>query len=393
MKKDSLTSRLRTEKYSIIVLAVAAVIFFALIMWAKPGKDAGAASEEYVEYEKATVTAVLSDNTAIDPASDNAYRGEQLLTARVETGQYKGEELMTYNYTGPLYGAPLSESDSVVIAISTHADGEHNAVVYEYNRIPALAAVLIVFFIVTVLIGGRTGFKSLLGLAFTILCLFSILIPMLIKGAPTIPSTFFICAYIALVSFVILGGVHRKTISAFLGTVSGTVLATLFGIIAQTLSRISGLRISDVEPLLQLRQSGAPIGLRGLLVAGIIISALGAVMDVSMSISSALEEVHQANPELTSGQLFRSGMNIGRDMVGTMTNTLILAFLGSGFTLIIYLNSLGLSFYQLFSSAYAAIEVISGISSSIGMILTIPLTAFIASALIKNPAASAAGTK
>ena len=136
----------------------------------------------------------------------------------------------------------------------------------------------------------------------------------------------------------------------------------IFGLSAQYASRINGLRISDVEPLLQLRQSGTPIGLSGLLVAGIIISALGAVMDVSMSISSALEEVHQANPELTARQLFRSGMNIGRDMAGTMTNTLILAFLGSGFTLIIYLYSLGLSFYQLSASAYAAIEIISGIS-------------------------------
>jgi uncharacterized membrane protein len=244
--------------------------------------------------------------------------------------------------------------------------------------------VLILFCIVTVIIGGRTGLKSLIGLIFTILCLFLILIPMLIRGAPTILSTFLMCGYIALVSFTILGGVHRKTISAFLGTFAGTALAMIFGLIAQSAARVNGLRITDVEPLLQLRQTGAPIGLRGLLVAGIIISALGAVMDVSMSISSALEEVHQANPQLTSRELFKSGMNIGRDIVGTMTNTLILAFLGSGFTLTIYLYSLGLSFYQLFSSAYAAIEVISGISSSIGMILTIPLTALIASALIKK---------
>ena len=124
------------------------------------------------------------------------------------------------------------------------------------------------------------------------------------------------------------------------------------------------------------------IGLRGLLVGGIIISALGAVMDVAMSISSSLEEVHNANPNLNAKELFQSGMNIGQDMVGTMTNTLILAFLGSGFTLIIYLFSLGLSTYQLLPSAYTAIEVISGISSSIGMILTIPLTAFINAMLL-----------
>ena len=162
----------------------------------------------------------------------------------------------------------------------------------------------------------------------------------------------------------------------------------IFSLAAQKMARINGLRLSDVEPLLQLRQSGSPIGLTGLLTAGIIISALGAVMDVAMSISSSLEEVRTADPSMTSRRLFGSGMNIGRDMVGTMTNTLILAFLGSSFTLIIYLYSLDLGFYQFFSSAYLAIEVISGISSSIGMILAIPLTALISSLLMSGDKSS-----
>lgn len=158
-------------------------------------------------------------------------------------------------------------------------------------------------------------------------------------------------------------------------------LALLFGLLAQALTRVDGLRIEDVEPLLQLRQTGTPIGLRGLLVGGIIISALGAVMDVTMGIASSLAEVHAANPQLSRRELFRSGMNIGRDMVGTMTNTLILAFLGSGFTLILYLYSLGLSFRQLMSSAYVSMEVVSGIASSVGVILSIPLTALITAAV------------
>ena len=170
-----------------------------------------------------------------------------------------------------------------------------------------------------------------------------------------------------------------------LGTISGTALALVFGLLSQALLRIDGLRVSDVEPLLQLRQTGTPIGLSGLLVGGVVISALGAVMDVTMGISSSLFEVSAANPELTQKELFRSGMNVGRDMVGTMTNTLILAFLGSGFVLILYLYSLGLSSHQLISSAYLSIEVLSGISSSIGVVLSIPITAFItAKALAKK---------
>ena len=188
--------------------------------------------------------------------------------------------------------------------------------------------------------------------------------------------------YITVVTMVLLGGVRRKTVCAALGTIAGTALALLFGLLAQSLARVDGMRLADVEPLLQLRQTGTPIGLRGLLVGGIVISALGAVMDVAMSIASAMTEVHTVAPTLSRRELFRSGMNIGRDMVGTMTNTLILAFLGSGFALIIYLYSLGLSAYQLISSAYLTIEVISSVSSSIGVILSVPLTALISAAIL-----------
>ena len=120
----------------------------------------------------------------------------------------------------------------------------------------------------------------------------------------------------------------------------------------------------------------------GLLFSGLLISCLGAVMDVAMSIASACWELRQVDPKLPRTALFRSGMNIGRDMVGTMTNTLILAFLGSGFALIIYLYSLGLSPYQLISSSYLTIEVVSSISSSIGVILSVPLTALISSVIL-----------
>ena len=245
-----------------------------------------------------------------------------------------------------------------------------------------LAVIVGLFLLTTVAVGGKVGAKSLVALAVTLVCLFFILIPLLMKGAPTLLTVFLICAYITVVTMVILGGVTRKTVCAALGTVAGTALALLFGLLAQSLLHIDGMRLTDVEALLQLRQTGTPLGLKGLLVAGVVISALGAVMDVAMSISSALTEVHTVAPERTGKDLFRSGMNIGRDMVGTMTNTLILAFLGSGLTFIIYLISLGLDPRQLISSAYVATEVISGISSSIGVILAVPLTALITAFLL-----------
>ena len=375
---------LRRSRWSILALLIAALLFAGFRLWLREPAAEPLTGGDFVEYEKARVEQILNDNSLRDEASDGGWRGEQMLTARVLTGRYAGEALLCYNYIGPLYGVPISEGDEVVLTVSTYTGGEHRATVFEYNRIPALLILLGLFVLITVLVGGKTGLRSLVGLAVTVAVLFGVLLPLLMRGAPTILSTFLCCAYVAAVAFLLLGGLQRKTVCAALGTIAGTALAMLFGLMAQSLCRVSGLRISDVEPLLQLRQTGTPIGLRGLLVAGVIVSSLGAVMDVAMSIASALDEVHAANPALGFRDLLRSGMNIGRDMVGTMTNTLILAFLGSGFTLILYLYTLGLSRYQLFSSAYVAIEVISSLSSSIGMILAIPITAVISSGLVSR---------
>ena len=379
MKKTPLISRERLRKMipTVSVLLAAAVIFLLAWNWASPEPEERLSASEYAEYESCTVLTILADSTEPDPSADGGYRGDQLMLVEVTSGQYKGKTLQVYNYVGPLYGEPLSEGDEAVLIISTYADGSFVGSVYEYNRAAPLAIVVALFLIAAIVVGGKTGAKSLVGLILTLACLFFVLIPGLLKGAPTLPTVFLTCAYIAVVSLTILGGVSRKTVCAMLGTIAGTALALLFGLLAQSLVRIDGLRLDDVEPLLQLRQQGAEIGLRGLLVGGVVISALGAVMDVTMGIASSLSEVSAANPEMNRWQLFRSGMNIGRDMVGTMTNTLILAFLGSSFTLIMYLYTIGLSYHQLMSSPYLSIEVVSGVSSSIGVILSIPLTALI----------------
>ena len=381
----------KPDRYTLVVLAVLFMVFAAATLWVHSedvfhGENDifDPYGEETVEFEKAKVVGIPDEEIRIDEAADNAFVGSQELNVIIRSGRYKGESMTAYNYFGPYYGVPVEVNDGVTVTIKTHADGSTYVSVYELNRIPILAGFLLLFFLVVVLVGRMTGLKSMVGLILTFVCLFVILIPLLLKGAPTILTTFAACAYIALVSFTILGGVHRKTVSAFLGTLSGMLLAMVFALIVQRLAKIDGLRLEDSEPLIQLKYAGAAIRVRGLLVAGIIISALGAVMDVAISISSSLEEVYAANPSLTRKMLFKSGMNIGRDMVGTMTNTLILAFLGSEFTLMIFLYARELTFYHMFSTAFISLETISGISASIGMILAIPLTALISSALISR---------
>ena len=362
---------------SCIVLVLALCFGFALFLAARPAQaDPSVQPTEYMEYERAVVQQVLTDSTESDPVSEGHYRGSQSLIVLVKTGQYAGQQMLCDNTVGPVYGNPLSVGDWVSVGLSTYSDGTVRCYVYEYDRLTALALMLGLFALVTVAVGGKVGVKSLLGLGLTVVALIYILLPLLLKGWPTVPTTFLVAVLVTVLSFTILGGVEKKTVFACLGTLAGIALATGFSLACQSLLRIDGYRQEYAEALLQLRQTGeSGIGISGLVTAGVIISALGAVMDVAMSISSATQELILVDPSLTRTQLWKSGMNIGQDMVGTMTNTLILAILGSGLTLIVYIYSLGLQPWQLLSSAYISLEAISAIASSIGVMLAVPFTA------------------
>lgn len=375
MKNKS--TRRRPHWASALVLLLIVGLLTGLWLYARPEPDTGTPPAEYAEYENGTITGILSDSCEPDPVAEGANRGEQTLLVEVTGGQYKGLTLQVSNAVGPVYGEPAQVGQSVTLIINTYENGDVRATVYEYNRAPAIYLILGLFLLVTVLVGGKTGAKSILGLVLTFAMLFFVLMPMLMKGWAPIPTTFFLCSLVAVACFVILGGCSRKVACACLGTVAGMGLAMAFGLLAQALLHLDGLRAADAEALLQLRQTGTPLGIRGLLVSGVIVSALGAVMDVAMSISSAMQELKTVNPQLGPRELWKSGMNIGRDMVGTMTNTLILAILGSGMVLILYLYSLSLSRNQLMSSSYLGIEVISGVSSAIGVILAVPVTALV----------------
>jgi uncharacterized membrane protein len=184
-----------------------------------------------------------------------------------------------------------------------------------------------------------------------------------------------------IVCLILLDGINTKTIAAMIGTILGTLLAGGFSFIAGILAHITGFNTGEAEALL-LIASNTKLTIRGLLVASILISSLGAVMDIAVSIASAIDELHKVKPKLKSKDLFNSGMNIGKDMMGTMANTLILAFTGSSLNLLLIIFSYGIPFYQLINTDLIAIEVLKAIGSSIGIILTVPIVAFVSSRIV-----------
>lgn len=394
------------NKWSIVVLLVAAFVFVGVYLYIqsdnKPVHQATAHADLF--YEKAEILNISSDTISPDLYSiDEVQIGNQVMLVRVKSGLFAGENIEVTNHVSTFNSRRMTVGEQIIICIYSEYiapeqayDGTNpsvvqedggryvleNASVYNPNRLTAILILLIIFVVITTLIGGKTGIKSLLGLALTVFCIIWVMCPLLMKGAAMVPTAFFLCVYVSVVSFVLLGGVTKKTVCAILGTVAGVALAALFSEAAQAIAKVTSYNMYDlnaeIEEFKNMQLQGIPLHITGVLTAGIIISSLGAVMDVAMSLSSAMGELKTVSPKIGFKTLWKSGMNIGRDMVGTMTNTLILAFAGNSLVVLIWMWSLNLSFHQLMSSPFLSLELISALSSSVGVILAVPLTAVIA---------------
>ncbi len=380
-KASGLTARM----LALLILTLACIGFFFLYGMAQQTESVPQSTVQTgIVYERGKVIAIDESTYQGQQDVEDVPIGKQLVQVELTGGEHKGEVYTLTNNLSYLYGTVLSVGDRVTVSFSMTSGKVENITLADYDRTVPVLVILGLFLLVTVLVGGKVGAKSLLGLAFTILCVFALLIPMLLGGAPTLSSIFLLCAYVTVVEFVILDGVNRKTVCAILGTMSGVLFAMLFGQLACRLCRVNGFLMYVAEPhieaLLQIKQGQPPFAslqIGDLLVGGILIAALGAVNDVAMSISSSMNELVAVNPELTRRQLLKSGMNIGRDMVGTMTNTLILALVGNGLVLMIYLCSLEPSFKQLMSTAFLSVEMVQALASSVGVILAVPMSVLI----------------
>ena len=352
--------------------------------------ESGDAGLKAYSYAYATVMQVLSDDSHPDPDTENVHVGSQELLVQITSGEHKGRQVRLTNYMSKLFDKHAKVGTSLLVFIltdrsQTDADGlpSISLSVMNYNRQWLLLGLVAIFLLVTALIGGKVGLRSILGLGFTLACIVFLLVPALLRGFSAIPLTLLLCVFVTVVCFVFLDGLSRKTLSAILGTVAGFTVACLFGMIASRVAHLDGLEynVAETDTLIQAKYQGTLINLRGLFVSGIVISALGAVMDVAMSISSSIGELKSVNPGLRFGELLRSGMNIGRDAIGTMTNTLILAFTGGALVNLILIKYFNWDWKAILSGDYITHEVITGIAGSIGLILAVPLTALIASAL------------
>ncbi|MDD4849137.1 MAG: YibE/F family protein [Gemmiger sp.] len=374
--------------YAASVVLLAGVV--ALGIWlGQPVPGAVATSASKQMFATARVARVAGDDAVADDAHSEGRRiGTQTLEVTLLSGAHKGETLPLTNYLSALFNVDVAAGDRVIVRVLEDGSGGYYLSLFNYDRGLVLGGLVLVFFLLLGALGGKKGLGALGGLLLALACLWFILIPGLLRGLPALPLTIGVTAAVAASSLVLLNGYGRKTFCAVAGCVCGVVTAGLVAALVGAVAPINGWNMTEAEDLLLY---GAEHGLhiRGLLVCGVLIASLGAVMDVALSLASAIAELHSKNPALPARELFLSGMRIGRDAMGTMANTLILAFAGSSLNMLVLIQTYGIPFLQLVNTDFICIEVIQSIAGSIGILLTVPLVAFISARCMARDAASA----
>ena len=276
---------------------------------------------------KARVIEIVYDDTEenrpdIPIESDFRY---QHLKIKILTGRHKGE-IYTVRNTVELavpYKLIFKLHEKMVLQLDEDENGTiNNLKIYERERDTKVYFIILFFAAAIVLVGKKNGIKALISLGISIALIFGLFLPLIMKGISPILLALFVCSASTVSTLFIISGNNKKTYTAVLGTIGGVIIAGLFAFIAGKILRLTGLGNEDAQMLAFIPQH-RKIDYQGLLFAGMMIGAMGAVMDVAMSVSSSMWEIISIDPGISGKRLVRSGMNIGRDIIGSMSNTLI----------------------------------------------------------------------
>jgi uncharacterized membrane protein len=332
-----------------------------------------------LNYPRAEVTRVIERKEtplSIDGLEDQ-YNTDITFEAHVKSGEHKGELVIgTQSISTYITGTvkEVEAGDKVLLFNETSFDGQQKWYFMEYSRTSALLILAVVFLGLIVLFGRTKGLKTLVSLVFTVLSIFIVFIPAILGGQNIYAWTIVTCAFITISTVLLVYGYSRKTLATALGCIAGVLVAGLLTLIMNNVLRLTGF---VDENAIYLEQLNSKIDLKAIIFAGILVGAVGAIMDVAIDISSSLTEVASKMEKPDFKEIVKSGFNIGKDIMGTMTNTLILAYIGSSLSTVLLLTASSHSVAYLFNLEMIAVEILQALAGSIGILTTIPLTSLI----------------
>ena len=330
-----------------------------------------------VQYYSATVLDVVNEDLGPDNYTKEFTVWVQEIQVKLTDGPYKGEVHTFKNHISRLYNTIVQKNTDIIVGTYIHEGEILDLTVSSYQRHSVLGLLALIFCALVAWIGKLKGIKSLVSLFFTGVCVIYLMLPLLLSGMNPVLAAILIVFLSTFVTLWLVAGLNKKSITAMIGTLAGVLIAALVAYVFSELAHLSGGTMQDTEALLYVSET-SHLQVKGLLLAGILVASLGAVMDVAMSIASAMFELSSVNEKLSSKELIRSGMNVGTDMIGTMTNTLILALAGGSLSTVILIYAATISPLQLINLDVLGTELIQGIAGSIGIVITVPVTVLVA---------------
>lgn len=324
---------------------------------------------------------------SVTPKESEAGTNVVKFTCILTTGKGKGTAVQAtqYAYKNNASMPPqVSLNDKVVLG--RLSEGNSAEYTFEnYDRIEPILWLSLIFVGLIVVFGGKIGLRTVLSLALTCLSIFFVFIPCILAGANIYVSTVLICFYIIAVSYILTGGINRKSMAAAIGCSGGVALSGTVYAVMERIMKLTGY-YNDQTSLLKETFSQCPLDLKAIVFSMVTIGALGATMDVAMSIASSLEEVQKNRAGMKKLEILRSGFNIGKDIMGTMTNTLILAYVGSSLITVLIYAVAHYPVLQLLNKEEIVVEILQSLIGSLGMLFTIPFTTLISAWLIRRSA-------
>lgn len=373
-------------KRNIFAIVSVLIISIAIIMVSKSIFPDGFIEDRYgkgAEFYNGVITEIIEEDLNKDPILDGVEIGYQKVIAKVTEGQYKDNTYEIKNNISRLYNYKVEEGTKVVLILYKQNNGNMIWDVYGYDRSSMIYVLAGIFIIVVIIIGGVKGIKSLVSLMFTLVTVIFLMLPLMFRGVEPMLAAVVSATLSIIVTLSLVSGINKKTVTAIIGTISGVVISGIIAYIFGELTHSSGMTMNDTESLIYIAE-GTNLKVKGIMFAGILIASLGAVMDVAMSISSSLFEIYEVNKNIKQIDLFKSSMNIGKDIIGTMTNTLILAFAGGSITTLILIFAANMPYNKFINLEVLAIEIIQGLAGSIGIVLSVPITAAVGSYLCRK---------
>ena len=374
----------RTKKLHLAIelTVLLAVVFMAL--FPAEGSSYRRFATDTLRYVRATVLEVTSETLSSSTMGTGQKLGEQTLRVRLSDGQ----EVTLTNYLTETHNILLKKGDSAIICADEPDNAAPYYTVYNYDRTIPLMGLAAVFVLLLVLVGRRKGADACLSILFTLAFILRVLLPSLYSGASPVGMGLVTVLLSTSVTLLLIHSVSMQCLLSICATMIGELIACgLFAVFSQLL-HLTGFQTDSAEGLLLIAQNTG-LNIRMLLFAGMMIASLGAVMDVAVSVLSAVREVALASGQPRRKTLFLSAMRLGQDMIGTMSNTLIFAFAGSALITMLVFCSYGVQFHQILSSDYLAVELAQGVCSTSAVILTVPASAIISAGYYGKPAKSA----